>query len=422
MRKTTSSFVKSLLLVTALVSSNLLSASEYDFTAAKSILSGYIDEGKLAGGVLLVIKDGEEVLFHAAGKRDIEADLPMEKDTLFRIASQTKAITSAGIMILHDRGKIEFTDPVSKYIPAFKSTTVLEVNEDGTTKVVPAKREITIHDLLTHTAGINYGTRAVEEPWTAAGLRGWYYADKDQTIGEALKPLPSLPQIGQPGEAWVYGHNTDILGHIIEIISGQNLSAFLTEEILSPLGMSDTFFYVPADKASRLAAVYNRTESGQIKRGDEVDNTDTPSRSQGHYVSGPKKAYAGGAGLVSTAKDYSKFLQMLLNDGSYNGKQILSPEAVKAMSEDQVPYVTFQKWDGFGYGFGVLQGGEEDGELAGETVQYGWSGAYHSYYYIRPHDGLIVVYLTQLIPATGLNDWVEIESVIKIALGLKSWF
>ena len=395
-------------------------ANDYNFTAAKSILNGYVNTNKLAGGVILVMKDGEELLHFASGMQDIEANKAMQVDSIFRIASQTKALTSVGVMILKDRGLLKVTDPVSKYIPAFKKTTVLVVNEDKSHSIVPAQREITIHDLLTHTSGISYGAGPIEEQWKSIGLYGWYFADKDQSIAEALAPITTLPQKAQPGTDFIYGLNVDLLGVIIETVSNKSLKDFFKEEITHPLGMKDTHFYLPASKKNRLAAVYNSTDT-VIKRADDADKTSNFMTSQGHYVDGPQKAYSGGGGLLSTARDYAKFLSMLLNKGSLSGTKILSQASVKEMISNQTPDNKKPAWlNGlsFGYGFGLTIA--KEGTLKGKTIRYEWGGAYNSKYYVRPEDGVIVVYLTQLRPTKGLKDWAEIDAVINIALGIKN--
>ena len=395
-------------------------ANDYNFTAAKSILNGYVNTNKLAGGVILVMKDGEELLHFASGMQDIEANKAMQVDSIFRIASQTKALTSVGVMILKDRGLLKVTDPVSKYIPAFKKTTVLVVNEDKSHSIVPAQREITLHDLLTHTSGISYGAGPIEEQWKSIGLYRWYFADKDQSIAEALAPITTLPQKAQPGTDFIYGHNVDLLGVIIETVSNKSLKDFFKEEITHPLGMKDTHFYLPASKKNRLAAVYNSTDT-VIKRADDADKTSNFMTSQGHYVDGPQKAYSGGGGLLSTARDYAKFLSMLLNKGSLSGTKILSQASVKEMISNQTPDNKKPAWlNGlsFGYGFGLTIA--KEGTLKGKTIRYEWGGAYNSKYYVRPEDGVIVVYLTQLRPTKGLKDWAEIDAVINIALGIKN--
>ena len=204
-QRTKNNSIKRVALFTLLLFSASLLANDYNFTAAKSILNGYVETNKIAGGVILVMKDGKEVLHFAAGKQDIEANKEMKIDSLFRIASQTKALTSVGVMILKERGLINFTDPVSKYIPSFKKTRVLVINQDKSVSVVPGVREITIHDLLTHSSGISYGMRENEDKWKDIGLHGWYFANKDQSMMEALVPITTLPQHAQPGSEFIYG-------------------------------------------------------------------------------------------------------------------------------------------------------------------------------------------------------------------------
>ena len=409
---------KVLFLIILLAFNQTTFAKDYNFTAAKSILNGYVNTNKLAGGVILVMKDGKEVLHFASGMQDIEANKTMQVDSIFRIASQTKALTSVGVMILKDRGLLKVTDPVSIYIPSFKKTTVLIVNKDESHSIVPAQREITIHDLLTHTSGISYGGGPIEERWKSIGLYGWYFADKDQSIAEALAPITTLPQKGQPGTDFIYGHSVDLLGVIIEIVSNKSLKDFFEDEITQPLGMIDTHFYLPPSKKNRLAAVYNETDT-VIKRAEDADKANNLMTSQGHYLDGPKKAYSGGAGLVSTARDYANFLSMLLNKGTLSGTKILSQASVEEMISSQIPYINMP-WDldGFGYGFALTMG--KEGDLKGKTIRYEWGGAYHSKYYVRPEDGVIVVYLTQLRPNKNIKDWDEIDAVISIALGIKN--
>jgi CubicO group peptidase (beta-lactamase class C family) len=401
--------------VALLLFSPSLHAKSNNITAAEHDINGYVDTHKIAGGVIFVMKDGKELLHIAAGKQDVEADKDMKIDSLFRIASQTKALTSVSVMILKERGLINFTDPVSKYIPSFKKTSVLVMYKDKSYTEVPAVREITVHDLLTHSAGISYGWGIIEDKWKEIGLHGWYFANKDQTMKQALAPLTTLPQQAQPGSEFVYGHSTDLLGVIIESISGKSLKEFFEAEITGPLGMIDTHFYIPQSKLSRLTAVYNATDI-HIKRASDSNKAENYMHSQGHYAAGPMQAFSGGAGLVSTASDYSKLLLMLLNQGTLNGTKILSPSSVLEMTSNQIPYIDMDWNDGFGYGFALTIG--KAGDLKGKTLQYEWGGAYNSKYYVRPEDGVIVIYLTQLIPTNGLKDWEEINAVIKIALGI----
>ena len=213
-------------------------------------LESYVDEGRLAGAVTIVVRQGKIAYREGIGYRDVEAQAPMPSDGIFRIASQTKALASVGVMILQEEGKLLITDPVGKYLPAFAETMVAEPNGEGGYDVVPARRPITIRDLLTHTAGISYGMGLLAnrgpaaDAWEEAGITGWYFADRDETVGDTMARLAKLPMDAHPGERWIYGYNTDILGAMIEKISGQTLGAFLQERLFDPLGMTDTHFFL----------------------------------------------------------------------------------------------------------------------------------------------------------------------------------
>ena len=367
----------------------------------RPMLQRYVDEGRIAGVVSTVLHDGVPVYQSAVGWADKEARKPMREDTLFRIASQTKALTSVAILQLMEQGKLSVLQPASDFIPAFAKTSVA-VTVDGTTTIVPAKRQITIRDLLTHTAGISYGTQpSIAAQYEAKGLgpaagNGWYFADKKEGMCESMERLATLPFVSQPGEAYVYGYNTDVLGCIVERVSGQSLEQYLKTNIIDPLGMTDTFFYVPMNKRDRLAAVYTSTE-GRIARAAEG-----PS-GQGHYVEGPRRAFSGGAGLVSTARDYGRFLEAIRRDGELDGKRILSPRSVALMRTNQVGQLHSPDGLGFGYGF---QTTERYGAVGLETPgSYGWGGAYGSFYRIDPKEKLTVVFMIQQMPnRTDVRD------------------
>src|SRR5262245_45970573 len=292
----------------------------------------YVDENQLAGIVALVLRDGQPVYERAVGWSDKEAGRKMTTDTIFRIASQTKAITSVAVLQLMEEGKIGIDDPVSRFIPAFASTKVAVHKEGGgagDVDIVPAKRAITIRHLLTHTAGISYGTdRDLASLYEPKGLgpaagRGWYTADKTEPICVSMERLAALPFLAQPGEAWVYGYNTDILGCVVERASGTPLDEFIRTRITGPLGMKDTQFFLPPNQRERLSAVYLSGNDGKIVRAPNGPH------GQGDYVDGPRKSFAGGAGLLSTARDYARFLEMIRNGGALDGVRILAPRPVK---------------------------------------------------------------------------------------------
>ena len=376
------------------------------------VMQDFVDDGDLPGTVVLVSRRGEVPYFKAFGDSDIEDDVPMKDNTIFRIASQTKPIVSVGIMILQEQGRLLISDPVGDHIPEFKKTTVAVAIDSGGYEVVPADRQITIRDLLTHTAGIGYGGGPAAIEWNKAGIQGWYFAHREEPILETVKKMASLPQEAQPGERFVYGYNTDILGALIEVVSGETLEDFLQSNILDPLGMTDTHFYLPPEKTNRLAKVYSASDAGL---------TLAPSPGgmvgQGAYVGGPRVSFSGGAGYLSTASDYATFLQMMLNKGTYKGHRILSKKSVELMTVDHLGDIEFP-WTGgtgFGLGFSVLKDLGDRGAL-GTVGEYAWGGAYHSVYWVDPKEELIVVYFTQLIPAGDILDHQKLRALVYQAI------
>lgn len=377
-----------------------------------STLEEYVDNGALSGAVALVARQGKIAYLESFGMRDMENKSPMVDNSIFRIASQTKAIVSVGIMMLQEEGKLLISDPVGNYLPEYKETTVAMLNEDGEMEIVDAKRAITIRDLLTHTAGIGYGGGAASDLWEEADIQGWYFADRDEPIQSTVARMGKLPFEAQPGEKFVYGYNTDILGAVIEVVSGEPLNSYLKTRILEPLGMRDTHFYLPKSKSNRLAVVYSTTDSGLQRAPDPGGMV-----GQGAYVDGPRKSFSGGAGYLSTANDYAKFLQMMLNGGEFKGKRIISSKTVELMTVNHLGEVTYT-WangTGFGLGFSVVEDVGLRGTL-GSKGEYGWGGAYHSIYWVDPEEDLIVVYFTQLIPATGLDDHGKLRALVYQAL------
>jgi CubicO group peptidase (beta-lactamase class C family) len=358
-----------------------------------ALLDSYVDEGRIGGIVALVLRDGQPVYERAVGWRDKEAGQKMTMDTIFRIASQSKALTSVAILALMEEGKLTVNDPAGKWIPSFEKTTVLSPADKAT---VPAKRPITIRDLLTHTAGINYGQEpefaALYQPkglGPAAGI-GWYFADKEEPICTTMERLGTLPFKAQPGEQYVYGYNTDVLGCIVEKASGVTLDEYMRSRITGPLGMTDTAFYLPADKAKRLAVVYGSGPNGKIVKAPDG------ARGQGHYVNGPRKSYSGGAGLVSTARDYATFLEALRNGGALGNVRVLSPHAVRLMTTNQIGDLKSPRGLGFGFGFETH---DKYGISGMSSVgSWGWGGAYGTWYRVDPAERLTIVLMLQMIP------------------------
>lgn len=375
-------------------------------------LDAYVSDKQLSGGVALVLRKGKAAYFHAFGHRDVTTQDQMKKDDIFRIASQSKALISVGIMILQERGQLLIQDPVDKYIPVFNQTTVAEVSPKGGYDIVDSRRKITLRDLLTHTAGISYGWGPAKDKWEEAKIQGWYFAFKDEPILETVKRIARLPMDAHPGEKFVYGYNTDILGAVIEVVSGQPLDEFLQYEIIKPLKMVDTHFYLPQKKSERLATVYSSTENGIKKAPDPGMAT-----GQGHYIDGPRKSFSGGAGLLSTAEDYATFLQMMLNGGEIGQTRILSRKSVELMTVDHISNIDFPWYNGvgFGLGFSILKDVGSRG-TPGTVGEYGWGGAYHSTYWVDPVEELVVVYFTQLIPANGMNDHAKLRTLVYQAI------
>ncbi|HEY2016762.1 MAG TPA: serine hydrolase domain-containing protein [Bryobacteraceae bacterium] len=359
------------------------------------LLKQYVDENRIAGAVALVLHDGKPVYERAVGWSDKEAGRPMSRNTIFRIASQTKAITSTAILALVEEGKIGLNEPVGHFIPTFTKTTVAMKSDSGIT-IVPARRAITIQDLLTHTAGISYGTDAhVAALYEAKGLgpaagNGWYTADKSEPICETMERLGTLPFVSQPGEAFVYGYNTDILGCVVEKASGMPLDEFIRTRITGPLGLKDTRFFIPPAERDRLAAVYASGPDGLIVRAPDG------SKGQGSYVDGPRKSFAGGAGLTSTAHDYARFLEMIRNGGALDRVRILAPRTVDLMTTNQSGTLHSTTGLGFGLGFETVDRYGASG-MAGVGA-FGWGGAYGTNYQVDRQSHTVIVLMIQLMP------------------------
>jgi CubicO group peptidase (beta-lactamase class C family) len=368
-----------------------------------AVVQRYVDEKRVAGVVALVARHGRIAHLKAYGRLDVERDAPMTTDAIFRIASMSKAVTSVAVMMLVEEGALQLNDPVSRYIPAFRETTVAvkpaAAAPGGTAPSrVPAKRAITIRDLLTHTAGISYGEgNPFEADYRAAGVLNWYFADKDEPVGAVIDRLAALPFDAQPGERYVYGFNTDVLGRVVEVVSGQTLDDFFRARIFEPLKLTDTSFFLPREKAPRLATVYSPRSDGAIERAPDRGRV-----GQGEYVDGPRRCFSGGAGLLSTAHDYARFLQMLLNGGALDGVRLLSPASVALMTSNHVGTLYAGGDTGFGLGFEVVEHLGRAGRLA-SVGEFGWGGAYYTKYWVDPAHDLVAVFMAQLLPSGGLD-------------------
>lgn len=374
------------------------------------------EDGKVSGTVTLVARNGRVVHHDASGLRDVESGQAMTTDTIFRIASMSKAVTSVAVMMLAEEGRLLLDDPVARFIPSFTKTTVVVRPPEGSpasapSGVAPALRPITIRHLLTHTAGVSYGAgNPMEADYREAEVIGWYFANKKEPIATTIDRLATLPFDHQPGDRYIYGFSTDILGVVVEKASGQTLDEFFRSRIFEPLKMSDTSFYLPREKRDRLATVYSLPSlDGRIVRAGD------PMTGQGDYVEGPRQSFSGGAGLLSTTSDYARFLQMLLNGGELDGVRLLSPKTVELMTSNHVGDLYQNGRFGFGLGFEITEHVGRSGRH-GSVGEYGWGGAYFTKYWVDPQEDLVVVFMTQLLPASGLDLQSKLRTLVYSAV------
>jgi CubicO group peptidase (beta-lactamase class C family) len=363
-----------------------------------------VDQGiadrRIAGMVTLVIRHGQVAWFDARGLADREAGKPLQKDAIFRICSMTKPITTTAVMMLYEEGKFTLEDPISKFLPEFKSPKVLVKPEQGDSYAIPAKREITILDLLRHTSGLTYQWDqelgpAYRDANVASGLLQY-----DGTIGDSVKRLAGLPLRYNPGERWEYSLSVDVLGRLVEVVSGLPLDQFFRTRILDPLGMRDTSFYLPPEKVDRLATVYTYYDGKGLNRFPAAPIVeDAFSYSADYPYNGPRRLFSGGAGLCSTAMDYARFCQMILGGGKLGGTRILSRKSVELMTHDELGRISLDQ--GFGLGFGI----EGKGPLAelGTPGAVQWGGFYYTSFEIDPREDLIIISMAQLHPTGGFN-------------------
>lgn len=366
-----------------------------------SVVQHDIDDKRIAGAVTLVVRRGKIAYFKSQGMADREAGKSMPTDAMFRICSMTKPITSVAVMMLYEEGKFLLEDPISKYLPEFKHPKVLMKPPQGPTYTIPANREITIRDLLRHTSGITYQWNEdlgpmYEKANVASGLLPY-----DGTIGDSVKNLAALPLLFSPGDRWEYSLGVDVLGRLVEVVSGQPLDEFFRTRIFEPLGMKDTYFYPPENKVARLATAYtyysdkglNRFPDTPIREGSFVYSADYPTK-------GPKKLFSGGAGLVSTAMDYARFCLMMLDEGKVGNTRLLSRKSVELMTHDQLGKIGPDQ--GFGLGFGI-EGIKTPLEELGTPGTYSWGGFFYTGFSIDPKEQMIVVFMAQLHPTGDLT-------------------
>jgi len=362
----------------------------------------YVEDGRLPGWLLLISRGGKVVHLSTRGHRDVEAGLAVEADTVFRIYSMTKPITAVAAMMLYEEGAFDLRDPVSRFVPAFAGARVYQQGTALRPVTVPATEPIRIWHLLTHTAGLTYGflhRHVVDEMYRAAGFEWGYPEGLD--LAACCERWASLPLLFEPGSEWNYSVASDVLGRIVEVLSGRSLDAFFAERIFTPLGMTDTGFFAQPSDASRLAALYLPDPAGKAVRNEPF----------GAAASRPPLVHSGGGGLVSSAGDYHRFTRMLLGGGQLDGVRLLSDRTVRYMSQNHLPgradLGTFGRpfgeapLAGLGYGLGlaVVQDPVRSRVLS-SVGELSWGGAASTAFFVDPSQELIVVFLSQLLPST----------------------
>lgn len=372
------------------------------FARLEHTLAAHVERGELAGVASLVARHGEVVHFAATGLRDRERGAPLTRDTIYRIYSMTKPITSVAVMMLVERGQLLLADPVSKHIPELAGMRVLRTPDSPLTDVVAAPREMTVRDLLTHTSGLasappGFASKAIEQAYFEADLRG---SQTKLPPAEWIARLARIPLAHPPGTKFLYGVSTDVLGHLVSVVSGKPLEDFLQSEIFEPLGMRDTAFFVPDEKLDRFAANYGPGEGGGLAL------VDAPATSRYRQ---PPAFPSGAGGLVSTIDDYLRFGEMLRRGGELDGVRLLSRKSIELMttnhlseSERDVPMLSgWFPGQGFGLGFSVVDALAPGGTL-GSVGQYGWGGAAGTYFWVDPEEQLVAILMIQLLPPGGI--------------------
>jgi CubicO group peptidase (beta-lactamase class C family) len=399
------------------------------------LISSYIESNKIAGAITLVARHNEVAHFECHGKMDLEANKLMREDTIFRMYSMTKSVTSVAMMMLYEQGYFQLDTPVSEFIPEFKN---LEVFDSGTVdhfKTVKPERQMTIVDLLCHTSGLTYdfmNASPVDAMYRAAGIQG---SHADGTLQDLIIKLAKMPLLFSPGTRWNYSLSSEVVAYLVQTISGERFDKFVKKNIAKPLGMEDTDFYVPKDKQDRFSANYTHIDLipiDQKKQFSQYVTTKFDSNKEKKLIliddpksgrfSSPRTFYSGGGGLVSTASDYLKFAQMLLNKGHFNKKQILSPKTVKLMTTNHLPTdlanlsipgfsETSQAGIGFGLGFAIMLDPSKANVL-GTPGEFGWGGGANTMFFVDPKEELIGILLMQLLPSTAY----EIRREFRVAV------
>jgi CubicO group peptidase (beta-lactamase class C family) len=371
-------------------------------------MQGFVDRHDAAGLVTLLVRGGKVIDLRAYGMQDAKAGTPMKTDTLFRIASMSKPITSVAVMMLYEEGRLALTDPVAKFIPAFKDTKVLAKSEGSVVTLEAAKRPITIRDLLSHRSGLSYGfldASPVGEAYRRTGVSDGLTVTPG-TLAENIDKLAQAPLQSQPGAEWHYSLSVDVLGRVVEVASGLPFDVFLRDRIFKPLRMDETGFDVPEAKWSRFATVYSPDGKGGVRPMKDPETFANTIMSPIGYYKAPKKYFSGGAGLVSKAGDYARFAQMLLNGGGLDGVRLLSPKTIELMAMSHTSDLKGEQpvlgpGAGFGLGFKVVTDLAASQATGSEGI-YGWSGIYGTNFWVDPKEQLVALMMVQLYPGAPI--------------------
>ncbi len=379
----------------------------------------YIDKKRLPGSQILVYRRGETVWHESLGLMDIERNKALQEDTLFRIYSMTKPITSVALMSLYEKGQFQLTDPVSRYIPQWRDLRVYQAGLWPNFQTTSCAREMTIKDLMTHMSGLTYGFMQATNVDKAYRYLKIGERHDQETLQTFVEQLAKVPLEFSPGTAWNYSVATDVLGYLCEVISGQPFDQFLQQQVLSPLAMTDTSFVVPADKVARFAACYQRDANKQLKVFDDPANSE--------FIR-PKSFFSGGGGLVSTTADYLKFCRMLLGGGAVDGVRIIGPRTLAAMTANRLPdnddltqwaRGAFSEADyegtGFGLGFSMNLGPPRSSGIS-SVGEFAWGGAASTAFWVDPQEDLIVIFMTQFVPSNTFNIRNQLKSLVYSAI------
>ena len=385
-----------------------------------ALIEGAIADDQIAGAVALIARDGRVAHLSAYGMADIDDGETMQTDTIFRFASMTKPITSLAVMMLYEEGHFLLNEPVSRFIPELANPSMLSTKGSG---IVPAGSEISIHDLLTHTSGLSYGFLAqgagpaeLARRYVEAGVSDGL-VQTDGVIADLPGRLSQAPLLFEPGTQYAYSLSIDVLGRLVEVVSGMTLAEFFETRIFEPLGMDDTAFFIDAETAAeRLASVYTTGEDGSlVETGPEPIELGTLRYSASFHYDGPQTYFSGGAGLVSTASDYARFLQLMLNGGALDGERLVSPKTVEFMTRNQIGDLDVSPGVKFGLGFAVI----EDPGQVGETQSAGnyyWGGFFNTSFFVDPGERMFAILLTQRFPGDQTNVRDKFVSAVYQAL------